>query len=102
MLTAISIANLLLLLVACATQDHVVTEPEVVAELTPLAVGDGTYFVDLPRQNGLIFYGQQKANEVSSSGASILYPRGDVASFFVSIAMHAAIQKPVTDAKAQA
>ncbi|MDG1165079.1 MAG: hypothetical protein P8P26_00125 [Porticoccaceae bacterium] len=55
MLKAISIANLLLLLVACATQDQVVTEPEVVAEFTPLAVGDGTYFVDLPRQNGLIF-----------------------------------------------
>jgi hypothetical protein len=95
---------LLLLLAACASQEQAVIKPkpDETDALTPLDMAGGSYYVDLPRRSRLTFYGQVKSNEVNSAGASLLYPGGDAASFFVSIAMHAAIQKSVTDAKAQA
>jgi len=99
----ILIGSLLVMLGACATQEQtaVAQQKDAPVPLAPLDVIDGQYWVDLPGQDGLTFYGQQLSSEVSSNGAGVMYPGGDMASFLVSIALHAAIQTSVTEAKEQ-
>ena len=97
-------AGAALFLSACVSQDQKSSQTghSIMPDLPALEITNGHYFVDLPRENGLVFYGQQKAKEVQSKGAGIAYPGGDIATFFTSIAVHAAIQKSVTETKAQA
>ena len=93
-----------LLLVACSssTTNDVKDTPLIVEDLPPLAKVNGTYIVNPLGDQDISFYGQRMASEVSSNGAGMMYPGGDAASFFVAIAMHAAIQGSVTSAAEQA
>lgn len=92
-----------ILLSACSSSPTSVdSSPLVVEDLPPLAKVNGTYLVDPLEDRDIVFYGQREANEVNSNGAGMVYPGGDAASFFVAIALHAAIQGSATSAAEQA
>ncbi len=106
MLKVTVFVGLFSILCGCAaqTKNKIESLPEeaVTPILSPLETTEGTYWVDLPHQKGLSFFGQRKLNKSNSRGESMMYPGGNAGTLLAAIAIHAAFQASATTTKKQA